>query len=188
MSEVKQRRQRTSLLVLAAVFVLPVVLAKLALDNDWFNKGSTNRGQLLEPALDAGPIFGSREAKWRVMYLLPQQCDASCEHALFSLNQIWVALGKNSDRVEALVVATTQSDQQVLSDMSAYPHVSVLTPDNQSVNKVFKDAQSDGIFLVDTLDNVILRYPLYQEQQQAVMASRDILADMRKLLKLSRIG
>ena len=30
---------KKTLIIMVAVFVLPVVLAKLALDNDWFNKG-----------------------------------------------------------------------------------------------------------------------------------------------------
>jgi hypothetical protein len=34
----------------------------------------------------------------------------------------------------------------------------------------------------------MLSYPLQIEQQQAVMSSRDLLADLKKLLKLSRIG
>jgi hypothetical protein len=34
----------------------------------------------------------------------------------------------------------------------------------------------------------MLRYPLYQLRQDAVMGSRDVLSDLRKLLKLSRIG
>jgi hypothetical protein len=34
----------------------------------------------------------------------------------------------------------------------------------------------------------MLRYPLQEQQEQAVMHSRDILADLKKLLKLSRIG
>ncbi len=43
-------------------------------------------------------------------------------------------------------------------------------------------------FVADTLGNVILRYPLQTDKEQAILDSRDILSDMRKVLKLSRIG
>ena len=42
--------------------------------------------------------------------------------------------------------------------------------------------------LVDTLNNAMLRYPTYEDKKAAVQSSRDILADVKKLLKLSRIG
>ena len=33
------KSNRITAILLVVVFVLPVILAKLALDNDWFNKG-----------------------------------------------------------------------------------------------------------------------------------------------------
>jgi hypothetical protein len=64
----------------------------------------------------------------------------------------------------------------------------LLDTDLKSVRQVFKDNNTDAIFVADTLDNVILRYPLQIDKEQAILDSRDILSDMRKVLKLSRIG
>ena len=183
----KSSNKRT-LILLVVAFVLPVVLAKLALDNDWFNKSATNHGELLNPAVDFSSLNETNSKRWRVAYFIPAECNASCENALYSLNQIWVALGKHQDRVEPLVIWTANSDSEQVSKVAEQPHFSVLMADEQNVNKVFHPIATDGIFLIDTLDNVILRYPVAQEKQQAVMKSRDILADLRKLLKLSRIG
>ena len=63
-----------------------------------------------------------------------------------------------------------------------------LRTDLQSLQQMFKDESTDAIFIVDTLDNIILRYPLQLDKKKAVLHSRDILSDMRKVLKLSRIG
>jgi hypothetical protein len=41
---------------------------------------------------------------------------------------------------------------------------------------------------VDTLNNGMLKHPLYKNKEEAVQGSRLILSDVRKLLKLSRIG
>lgn len=185
-SAVKKRSKTPLLLII--VFVLPVILAKFALDNDWFNRGATNKGQLLDPALDLTLIGEDLQPKWRIIYKLPNNCDVKCDNALYSLNQIWIALGRESDRVESLVIADQQSDQGKFSELEEHPTLVLLKSNQQNVNKVFKDVSADGIFLVDTLGNVILRYPTYLEEEQAVLQSRDILADLRKLLKLSRIG
>ncbi|MBT0587887.1 hypothetical protein [Alteromonas oceanisediminis] len=183
-----KNNSRTSAILLAVVFVLPVVLAWFALQNDWFTKGSTNRGELLQPTLNAQSLLSEQTPLWRILYVVPADCDAECTNALYSIEQIWLALGKESDRAQATVFVTEESDPSASSIDERYTHVKVLTVDQQNVKQVFKDGASDGIFLVDTLNNVVLRYPVHQEQQQAVMHSRDILADLKKLLKLSRIG
>lgn len=179
---------KKGIIALVVVFVLPVVLAKLALDGEWFNRGATNKGELLDPIVQLTPIEEPQEPKWRMLYILPAQCTQECTNALFSLTQVWQALGKESDRAESVVISTESSDKSPMEDLSAHQVIRLLKSTDQSVNQVFKDMATDGIFIVDTLGNVILRYPLQKEQQEAVLHSRDILADMRKLLKLSRIG
>ena len=186
--QANNQKNKRALLILVAVFIIPVVLAKFALEYDWFNRGATNRGQLLEPALDFAPLNTTKNIKWRIVYLLPQDCDDRCENALFSLAQIHTALGKEMDRVDSLVVWTDSSDKQKVSMLGEQEIINLLMSDDQNVNNVFKDVATDGIFITDTLDNVILKYPLHQEKQQAVLRSRDILSDLKKLLKLSRIG
>ena len=145
------------LLILLAVFVLPVLLAKFALEFEWFNKGATNKGQLLEPALDFTSLNVTDSNKWRIVYVLPNHCDVQCENALFSLNQIHTALGKEMDRVDAVVVWTQNSDGQKVANLGEQKLIKLLMVDDQNVNNVFKDVSTDGIFITDTLDNVILR-------------------------------
>lgn len=185
----KKSTNKRMLLILAVVFILPVILAKLALDNNWFTKAATNKGQLLTPplVLTVLPDLGA-DSKWHIFYILPAQCDEACDNALYSLGQVWLALGKETDRVESLVISTAASDPVAVEKLSQQSVVKLLKTNEESINSVFKVEPTDGIFIADTLNNVILRYPLYVKQQQAILHSRDILADIRKLLKLSRIG
>ena len=44
-----QAKPKRSLLILMAAFIIPVVLAKLALDFNWFEQGATNKGALGQP-------------------------------------------------------------------------------------------------------------------------------------------
>jgi hypothetical protein len=188
MSEVKKAPKKTMMLALLAVFIVPVILAKLALDFGWFNKAATNKGELLDPTLSFTSMGVENTHKWRILYVLPEKCAAECDNALYSINQVWLALGKEADRAQAVALATEISDQVKLAALEQQSNIRLIKSQQQSVNQVFQQVSTDGIFIVDTLDNVILRYPLHQDQQQAVLHSREILADLRKLLKLSRIG
>ncbi|GFD70011.1 hypothetical protein KUL156_05610 [Alteromonas sp. KUL156] len=173
---------KKTLIIMVAVFVLPVVLAKLALDNDWFTKGATNKGQLLAPTIDMSALLGDVEPKWRLLYVMPDKCDSVCENALFSINQVWLALGKESDRAEALVVTTSSSDQSAIAALADYPFVETLTVMSPT------SLASSSVYIVDTQNNAMLFYEIKDDRKDAVMESRNMLADMRKLLKLSRIG
>jgi hypothetical protein len=186
MNKMKNKRL---IITLAIVFILPVVLAKLALDNNWFNKASTNKGELLSPILDMTAIQDATAVpKWQLLYVLPTQCGVECENALYSVEQVWTALGKEHDRVRATVVSTPKSDPAVTQRLNKQNTVKLLKTNDKDVDNVFNGEPVNAIFIADTLNNVILRYPLQIEQEQAILHSRDILSDLRKLLKLSRIG
>jgi hypothetical protein len=188
-TNIKKANNKRMMLTFAAVFLVPVLLAKLALENGWFNQAATNKGQLISPPLDA-TIIGIRqsEPKWKLVYVLPAICNQTCENALYSIIQVRSALGKESDRAEAVVITHEKSDSKQLIILGGNKNVRLLSSDLQSVKQVFKDESLEGIFISDTLDNVILRYPLQSEPKKSVLDSRDILSDMRKVLKLSRIG
>ena len=173
---------KKTLVIMVAVFVLPVVMAKLALDNDWFTKGATNKGQLLAPTIDMSALLKDAEPKWRLLYVMPNECDAVCENALFSINQVWLALGKESDRAQAVVVTSDSSDQVAIAALADYPFVETLPVTTPTA------LTSSSVYIVDTQNNAMLFYEIKDDRKDAVMESRNMLADMRKLLKLSRIG
>lgn len=184
----KKAKTNKTLLLLAAVFLLPVLLAKLALQQQWFNPSVTNRGQLLQPTLALQSLLSEQTPKWRLLYLLGEDCEQSCDNALYSIKQVWTALGRKMPRAEAIVLITEQSDQQAIRHLSKDPDIHLLSVEKTELKRAFSQPAHNSIFLVDTLNNAVLRYPTYQQKQQALMSSRDILSDLRKLLKLSRIG
>jgi hypothetical protein len=184
-----KKNNKSMMLLFVAVFLLPVILAKLALDNGWFNQAATNKGELLSPPVDMSSLDSSKqEPKWKLLYVLPEICLQECENALYSITQVHSALGKHSDRAEVVVFTHEKSNLAQLALLKEKQNLRLVTTQIESLQQVFKDNSTDGIFIADTLDNVILRYTLQKEQEQAVLHSRDILSDMRKVLKLSRIG
>ena len=187
MSE-QNNKNKTSLMLLAAVFVLPVIFAYMALKFDWFNEAATNRGELLQPVIEASELLNESDTKWHLLYIIPKVCEASCENALYAVKQIFMATGKHADRVNALFIYNDESSMSAVAQAKAFGGANVLLISENNVNEVFKDTDINAIFISDTLHNVVLRYPLTADKEQAIMDSRDILADLRKLLKLSRIG
>lgn len=195
-----EKKNQIAIIALVVVFVLPVILAKVALENDWFNKGATNQGELLTPPIDFSANFAELPPLWRLVYVLPEQCDAKCANAIYALGQIHIALGKHMDRVEPLIITTQNSQLMALqssedtnlsdgkSSLDTFKRMQTLNLTKENVNEMFKSVSSDGIFIVDTLNNGMLKHALYSDKEEAVQASRSILSDIKKLLKLSRIG
>lgn len=191
----KTSKNRFTVFALVTVFVLPVVLAKLALENDWFNKSATNRGQLLAEPIDASNLLRQidkhsqgEKNTWKLMMTIPKVCDKACENAVLTISQVRQAVGRQMERVDAVYLVTEASDQAALANIQENSLGIVLKQDDENVNKVFKSAGIDAIFITDTLHNVVLKYPNTADTEQAIMDGRDVLADLRKLLKLSRIG
>lgn len=184
----KKSSNRITAILLILVFALPLVLAKFALEGDWFNRGATNKGTLLPEPVELQSLLKKDKPVWRLVYIVPQHCDIKCDNALYSVNQVWQASGREKNRVEPTLITTETSNQEKLAQLSTEPHWIVVNTSDEYLTKVFNKQAVSGIFIADTLGNIILRYPLQVEQQQAVMKSRDILADLKKLLKLSRIG
>lgn len=183
-----KKNNKMAFALLIAVFVLPVIMAKFALEGNWFNQASTNRGELLQPILEASDLLQETQRKWHFVYIVPTQCDQACENAIYSVNQVKAAIGRESDRVNTIFITTANSDQDALIKIANINDTQVLQKEQSSVNKVFKDVPVNAIFIADTLHNIVMKYPNTADKEQAIMDSRDMLLDIKKLLKLSRIG
>lgn len=192
----KQGSKRTALLALVAVFILPVVLAKLVLDLNWYQGGITNRGKLLESPLTPswltaqGDNQGLGEGKWQLVYLLPEHCDQACQGALFNLRQVPKAVGAQTSRLGSLVLVAEsaqaslsseiQSHLEGLSLLSIPPHVVM------QINTFEYGAKA--IYIADPLGNVLMAYPLASEKNAILAQGKDVLRDLKRLLKVSKIG
>ncbi len=182
------KSNKRSLIILLMVFILPVILAYLALKLNWFNQAVTNRGELLQPVIEATTLLASSDTKWHLLYIIPATCDLACENAIYSVKQTYTATGKESDRVSLLFIQTEFSAQFAVDKVKTFKDSIVLQKSRDNVNELFQNVGINAIFISDTLHNIVLRYPITSDKQQAIMDSRDILADLKKLLKLSRIG
>ena len=175
MSVAQQKKSRTNMVLVLVAFTLPIILAKLALTQNWFNYGVTNKGTLVENELTLmklGIAQQDLEKTWLIMYVLPKQCSEQCEQTLLSVHNTYVALGKEKPRVKHVaLVQGTLSDKQ-----------------RAATSETINELKKPQVLIVDTLGNVVLSHQPPLDVNAQAMFGKEILADLKKLLKYSRIG
>tara|TARA_R110002167_G_scaffold44413_19_gene133658 strand:+ start:507 stop:1013 length:507 start_codon:yes stop_codon:yes gene_type:complete len=168
------------------MFIVPVVLAKLALDNDWFNKASTNSGELLKQELSISQLDITDEAlkkKWLIIYRLPTTCGENCKQTIYGINQTFISLGREMDRVTPLGLYSTETNTDELGVLKEkFWKFNLLSA--ASKDKL----ESTWVYVSDPLGNVILKYAAPNSNEEVLAMGKAMLSDLRKLLKYSRIG
>ncbi|WP_305403018.1 cytochrome oxidase [Photobacterium leiognathi] len=173
------------LVLLGVMFLLPVVLAKVILNQNWYTGGVTNRGELLTPPISAQWL--AKPETWQLVYWLPQQCDEGCEGALFHLQQIPIAVGAYQDRVQSVLLVAPQN--QILPTPQSLTGIERYNSDDSELHP-FENSEYgfNAVYIADPHGNVMMAYPLETEQQAILTQGKDILKDLKRLLKVSKIG
>lgn len=181
-----QKKSRRSLLMVVGAFVLPIIIAKLALTQNWLDYGVTNQGQLVMNELtlkDLGVQHADLDNMWLILYALPDQCNEQCEQTLLSVNNTFIALGREMPRVKNVALYHQDLTEKQLDklDISRWS----ILPTPHTTHSLIKHSK---VLLVDPLGNIILEHHLPESIEQQAMFGKGILADMKKLLKYSKIG
>lgn len=179
-------KSRRSLLLVLATFALPIILAKFALEQQWLEMGVTNKGTLLANELtleQLGLKTTDYEQHWLIMYSLPKQCSISCQQTLEAVHNTYVALGKDMPRVSpvALYQNELSIDQRQKISQSKWQLVAMPEKAKQQITQ-------SQIFIVDPLGNIFLSHQLPEKAEHLPQFGKQILADMKKLLKYSKVG
>lgn len=175
-------RGRVIFVGLVLMFALPAIIAKTILSQHWYQAGVTNKGELIEPMTSYSTLGVNNpyeKQQWQLGYVIPSDCTAFCQQQIHLLGQSHIALGKYQTRVAPVLLITSKSDPNVES--LDYHHVSV----NQQFSGVVDEYE---YVIVDPLGQLVMRYPKASEESELVAQSKGLLADLRKLLKLSRVG
>jgi hypothetical protein len=178
-------KSRRSFILMLVAFALPVILAKLALENDWLAYGVTNQGQLIEGELTLeklGLNTSDFDEQWLILYAMPENCDGHCEQTLESVHNSYVALGSAMPRVTPIALSQGLSSQQLKRVKDSEWQ---LVPMPSLAKNMIDNAQ---ILVADPQGNVFLTHSIPEEKSKLSAFGKQILADMKKLLKYSRIG
>lgn len=199
------RRNRILLLVLAASFIVPFLVGDLAYRMGWYEGGRTNKGRLIDPPV-AFASLATRDAggraldaafldkHWWLLYVLPAECEAACRNRLFQMRQVRKALGKEAERLRQVVVVThalAPATEALLQQ--EFPGFLRVRGDAARVDAAFAAvlpaaSRAGELYIMDPMGWLMLAYPPEADEKRSVEKAEDVLMDLRKLLKASRIG
>ena len=193
---VADRRPTRGLLIgTFLVFFLPIVAAWLlnVFAPDWRPFGTLNHGTLVEPVrqvssanlrhLDGGAMDADYlSGRWTLVHLLDGDCAQSCIEALAHSHQVQHALGDDRQRVQLLLVLVEMVE---LETADLPPGVALAMADHAWL-EAFSFAHTAPredltIYLVDPQGYLMMRYAQDMDQ-------RGLLADLERLLKISKVG
>lgn len=182
-------RSRLALLVLLAVFVLPILAAAIINFSGRRPAPTRQHGQLLQPPLDLGSIKPRRvdgslyaweptARIWRIVVAPPANCTSECKKLAHDLDTVWRLFGRNADRVHVLWICNARD---------CNPPLDVLSPATLQVlaaNPTLHDrlpgvdvAAGVPVYVIDPNGFLVLRYaPGFDPG--------GLRADMARLLKL----
>ncbi|NKC15701.1 MAG: hypothetical protein GKR94_26935 [Gammaproteobacteria bacterium] len=192
----KQRtKQRIGLIGVFALFFIPVVAALFL----WANPrllgalGTTNYGVLLPearqitpPSLRSAAIVKGESPgfseKWSMITLDSGSCSNACRARLHALWTAHVATNKDIDRVARVLLLP--EDAQPVADFTNEDGLAVFKVPLRWAQTLTgeSDPFSPGrVYLVDPRGFVFMYYP-------DPLDARDLLKDLKRLLKISKVG
>lgn len=193
MDKQQVRRGRLQFMLIAALFLGPLVVAMVLYysDLDWRPSGYSNHGALLLPVVNVvEPLENDESAQalqgsWSLLYISSDDCvaDSDCRAQLYALRQIRLMLGKNMDRLQRVLLHAGPSiDPGYLASEQG----GLVLLRNAHLRSMLQSAYpagnaANGYFLLDPLGNLVMYFP-------PDLNPRDIVSDIKHLLSLSHIG
>jgi len=186
-----KRRGRRQFLMVASLFVVPVVTAIVLYRSVDWRPVVNAQGTLIEPprtlaiagaALLDGSIAPADafEGRWSVVRPVAGDCGARERALLEELGRVRLALDKDADRVRRIVVHDGGCAAADLGSGEPDLRVYAVTGDFLAQFPPSVDGAA-GIYIVDPHGNLMMSYP-------ASGSARGLLKDLERLLRLSSIG
>ena len=189
MRDPRRTKGRLQFLLIAAMFFGPLLVAAwLYYSGDALQPESrANHGTLLEPIVNlvdtvpGSPVHDSRA--WRLLYAEDGECGQSCRKALYTLRQSRLMLGKEMDRLERVFLHGEHAPDTLLLAEEQEGLVTLRDSALRSVldNKKPEFLPAGGFYLIDPHGNLVLYF-------SPDIEPGDMVDDIKRLLKLSRIG
>ncbi|MED5514895.1 transmembrane cytochrome oxidase associated protein [Pseudoalteromonas sp. DY56-GL22] len=156
-----------------SLFVLccfvPLALAYAALKLEWLPSGSSNHGELLSEEVKLVDWQQGEPKQWTIALNYPKECIDVCANQLASLDNLYVALGKNQQKVDVAVLTNQQQVSANWRQLAVSPAL-----------------KAGDLYLVDHMGLVVLHYPYTAEPEQNRLIQKGLLKDLKKLLNYAR--
>ncbi|MEE3507943.1 MULTISPECIES: hypothetical protein [unclassified Pseudomonas] len=179
-----RRKGRLQLILVLLVALGPILLAtgmyKLQF---WVPDGRSYHGELIgngQGRADLG--VPADEPRWQLLVSAPQGCAADCQQLVYLARQVQIGLGRDATRAShALATAQPLEANYSAKLTREYPQLQRYPLDLLRYNTLAPGVEAPHLWIVDPHGNLVLRY-------DAKVDGKDLLNDLRQLLKLSNIG
>jgi hypothetical protein len=197
MNAAAKPRARLILIALVVIFAAPPLVSWLLFRYTDIGRGGHGHGMLIQPprpladaALTDGAGGGARlHGRWTLLHLAPGGCPASCADALHRMRQVRLALGRNAERVQRVLVLPAETGTPPAQLLAEWPGQWFISGADArfAAPATFRLAPGEDpvaagrLYLVDPQGFLMMAY--------APDADPDgIIADLRRLLRYSRSG
>jgi len=203
MSETGQSAQaakkgRRQFLLMVALFLAPAVVAVVVWNyvTEHGVMGTVNSGTLVVPARPMVDVEIKLEVKdktllkflsgrWTYIQFTNNGCGDDCQKQIYTTRQIRVGVNKDMKRVQRLLVSNVNFEEKEIEAMNRTHPELVRAIAGKAFSEQFEKAGYDTsgkyFFLVDPLGNLMMSYTLE-------LNPRDIMKDLKKLLKINVVG
>jgi hypothetical protein len=189
----QDRRQRRVLIGLALLFFAPLGLAFYLYygHGTWHPGGHVNAGDLVSPARPlpavALPLFGAGatgpnvlKGKWTLLYVQSGPCTTLCRTRLYDTRQVRLALDRDMDRVQRMLIADPACCEAQL--LQQHPDLIAVRLGADTVPLLaLLPIGANRVYVIDPLGNLMMSYA-------ADARPKGMLEDLKRLLRLSSIG
>jgi len=194
---------RVALLVIAALFFLPLVLAWLMYTGTIeFQPHSTrNLGQLVQPpvpvdwagvSLDENgtqPVGAAFARHWLILHAVPRPCNESCLQQVTDLRQIHRASGRQQSRLRLALLHDFEDPEDKAALTGIYAEFQLIENPRGDLWRTLDQVATPGeppttargsTYLIDPLGNIMLFYA-------AGYDPNDLKSDLKRLLTWSKL-
>lgn len=193
---------RLTLILMVLMFVVPVGAAIVlhSIGDGWRPGQSVNFGELVTPVRPLkelqlqtvdGKAFTEKDLQgiWTLFYVDSSDCNEQCQENLYEIRQSRLGMGGEKERIQRVMLLTDSSkleDMKPLLDEHLGMKV-VTASDLPAVLKHFEfeneapASSAQRVYIIDPFGNLMMRY-------KAEQGPRDLVKDLGRLLKYSKIG
>ena len=184
-SEAPDRRKgRWQLILILMMVIGPMALATFMYKLQfWVPDSRSYHGELIGNGQTRADIgVQADEDRWQLLVTAPTACAAECQQLVYLARQLQISLGRDASRASHALASVQPVSAEYEAKLKAeYPQLRRYPLD---LSTFTKDAAAPGdaqLWIVDPHGNLVLRY-------DARVKGKDLLNDLRHLLKLSNIG
>ena len=179
-----RRKGRWQLILILMMVIGPMVLATFMYKLQfWVPDSRSYHGELIGNGQTRDDIgVQADEQRWQLLVTAPQGCAADCQQLVYLARQLQIGLGRDASRAtHGLAVAQPVDAAYAAKLQLEYPQLQRYGLDLATYTQGAEGNGAAQLWIVDPHGNLVLRY-------DARVKGKDLLNDLRHLLKLSNIG